>query len=59
MPRVWPASGIRGRSMYIDVLDNAAEAQAEADFLTEAGAGIRLCKIIELSDGSAMLLAYL
>lgn len=41
--------------MYIDVLDNAAEAQAGA----ECGAGIRAYKIIELSDGSAMLLAYL
>ena len=45
--------------MYIDVLDNAAEAQAEADFLSECGAVIRSYKIIELSDGSAMLLAYL
>jgi hypothetical protein len=45
--------------MYIDVLENRAEAQAEADFLTECGAGIRSYKIIELSDGSAMLLAYL
>lgn len=45
--------------MYVDVLDNAVEAQAEADFLTECGAGIRSYKIIELSDGSAMLLVYL
>lgn len=45
--------------MYIDVLENRAEAQAEADFLTDCGTGIRSYKIIELSDGSAMLLAYL
>lgn len=45
--------------MYIDVLDNVTEAQAAADFLTECGAGIRSYKIIELPDGSAMLLAYL
>lgn len=45
--------------MYIDVLDNAAEAQAEAAFLAECGAGIRSCKIIKLADGSAVLLAYL
>jgi len=45
--------------MYIDVLDNVAEAQAEADFLAECGTGIRSYKIIELYDGSAMLLAYL
>lgn len=43
--------------MYIDVLDNAAEAQA--DFWTECGAGIHSYKIIELADGSAVLLAYL
>jgi hypothetical protein len=45
--------------VYIDVLDNVTEAQAEAEFLTECGAGIRLYKIIELSDCGAMLLAYL
>lgn len=44
--------------MYVDVLANAAEAQAKADFLTECDAGIRSYKIIELSDGSAMLLIY-
>lgn len=45
--------------MYIDVLDNCAEAQAEADHLVECGAGVRSYKIIELCDGSAMLLVYL
>lgn len=45
--------------MYVDVLDNEAEAYAEADFLTECGAGIRSYKIIKLADGSTMLLAYL
>lgn len=45
--------------MYIDVLDNAAEAQAELDFLIECGAGVRSYCIIELQDGSAMLLVYL
>lgn len=45
--------------MYIDILDNAAEAQAEADFLTECGAGVRSYRIIELQDGAAMLLVYL
>lgn len=45
--------------MHIDVLNNVAEAQAKADFLSECGADIRAYKIIKLSDGSAMLLAYL
>lgn len=45
--------------MYIDVLDNEAEAQAEADFLVECGAGVRSYKIIKLSGGGVMLLAYL
>lgn len=45
--------------MYIDVLDSAAEAQAEADFMAECGVCMRSYKIIELADGSAMLLVYL
>lgn len=45
--------------MYIDLLDNAAEAQAEADFLGECGVCMHSYKIIELADGTAMLLVYL
>ena len=45
--------------MYIDVLDNAAEAQAALDFFIECGVSVRSSRIIELQDGSAMLLVYL